>query len=316
MSEVDWILVCRHDDPHLPLVIKSVTGRSERLTTVLLGLPAHDYDIQISPQKATVRVEDALIDLSCAAKARLLSLPFAVNRPPSVQTTSPFSAREWEASLGSIWRIWGGVNPKGWLIHPNAIELQDAKPYLLWLAATLQVPVPPWLIARRVLAHAGSGRIVCKAVNAWQEVSAGRYLTTTLVPEDLIGSIDNPLETPTLTQQYVAHSEELRLYLTRDAEVGAQLQLIDSDEHITDFRTASREQLGCQVVSDIPPSIPVDGLRQLMTIIGINYCVFDFLQAGSGYVLTDINPCGSWAYLQGDFGVDLTDHILEGLQPA
>lgn len=166
------LLVCRHDDPHAPLIQRSLDLAGVEHCTLRLGLDFHEYRLHIGPRVATLACGDQVCDLGLVRNSFLVYLPFAVDRMPLVEGCSGFAAREWDASMRSIFDIWGRENREGWLIDPAANMTQNAKPMLLYMAGISGAELPVWQISQNIGLDAVS-EIVGKAINSWQQVDEG-----------------------------------------------------------------------------------------------------------------------------------------------
>lgn len=249
------------------------------------------------------------ISLETAAGACLIALPFAVNRPPLVAEAEGFALREWHTSITSLLRIWGEVNHEGWQVSFDALELQDSKPFLLWLAGRFGLAIPTWEVYRGIRLP---DPLVGKAINAYQEVAPSTYYSTRKIPSETRQALRRTsLDTPALTQEYIEHDTELRVYVSGSREVAAMLKR-KTRQSIDDFRTARTLDLQCTRVDDVQAYLDVEKVRSYMNHLQLRYCAFDFLLLRDRALLVDVNPVGSWAYLAHDFGLDLTSEIVEG----
>ncbi|WP_256788550.1 RimK family alpha-L-glutamate ligase [Frankia sp. AvcI1] len=305
------LVIGRHDDQHVARCA-AVLGAAGRTCEVLwLGLARQRYRIHGDLASMELGLDGRRYPL--ADYRHVLCLPMAVNRPSMVDTDGDeFGEREWNALLRSVLVRSAAHSPAAWLIHPDADLLQDRKIALLQCAARAcpELAIPPTVITNELLdadvALLGD-RIVVKPINAWQEVSPGRYFNTTLLTDAALAKIRQvgPLDTPTIFQRFLPHSIEYRCYCVHNAVLTVRLQVAPGS---ADSRLPGASQ-GATVTTDEQDFAPA--LREITRSLRVHYCCFDMVMDGSGRSwLTDINPTGSWRYLENQFDCDLTSWIL------
>lgn len=310
------VVIGRHDDSHFGSVGRACVSLGYQVHAIPLGLERTEYSVVIDNARAELGVADVTVNLDLARSSYLVFLPFAVSRPEWVHGVSSFEAREWSSSLRSIFSIWGSSNSRGWSLRPDAISLQDSKPFLLHLADELcaDTPIPGWALSSPAVPETRGGeQQVLKCINAWQEISGGRFLNTSFIGSRQLQSFSNgSLGAPIMVQDYVAHNVESRLYLSGDRYVHVSQRYELGASMVADLRTA--EPTGADVDSGLIAEVPwMEGLRTLMDALDVRYCSFDLAEAEAGRVLLDVNPVGSWTFLEKRYGIDITTDIVEGL---
>jgi glutathione synthase/RimK-type ligase-like ATP-grasp enzyme len=126
---------------------------------------------------------------------------------------------------------------------------------------------------------------------------------------DAKGLESRRLDGPLWLQTYLKHERELRVFIAGNSEFAVQLESFSSS--IVDFRLLDSTNADAQIVV-VPPELSVTA-RRLMKRLGLNYCVFDIIVDADGtFWFVDVNPLGTWDYLEKDFGLSLTDKIVNG----
>lgn len=310
------VLAARYDDPHIRLIEVALTQLGIGCTTLPLGLDAAEYDIEVDAGRTRVRCRSSDIDTKMIRDSALICLPFAVNRPPIVQAADAFGAREWKACFDSIFRIWGRESGGGWLIEPNALELQDSKLFLLHLLERRGIRVPEWAVSNH-LGLPDSGAIVGKPINAWEEVSPGQYFTTTVISDELRDEVAHVrLATPAYVQEHVGHDAEARVYVAAGRATAVMFELRVGEAAPIDFRLGDAQTMSCRLLTDPAAELPIAELIGFTAELGLRYCVFDVVLRGDEQMVVDVNPAGSWAYLEDVFGIDISRPLLGDLLQA
>lgn len=310
------VVVGRHDCSHFDAVRASCEKSGLETHAVPLGLDAASYSVTLDVDHADIAVESTSVTLSVATGSRLIFLPFAVNNPPWVEAATPFEVREWTAAMRSVFMAWGNSRAEGWLLDPQLLSLQDSKPFLLRQFAhhAPLVRVPPWAVSSApapLLTRIGPA--VVKSVNAWQEIREGRYLNTAFVSEHLRSRVTTTeLNAPLLVQSYVPHTTEVRLYVSGQRYV-ALTQIYPAEVHgAPDLRVMEPAEVDV-ARGHVSDHEVARSLRATMDQLDLRYCAFDYALEDGSCLLFDINPVGSWTFLEARHGLDLTEDIVEGV---
>jgi hypothetical protein len=305
------LVIARDDDPHVPLITAALDDLGRSCAVLPIGLDRARYRVSGAFPSLALDVDDQRIQP--AEFSRVLYLPMAVNRPPLVTCADdPFGAREWTSVLESLFMMWARQRPEAWLIRPGAEILQDRKLALLAQSVEAGLLLPPTLVSNliteRDLESLG-GRVIAKAINAWQEIRPGQFFNSTDLEKGAQRRIveAGQLATPALLQSFVPHEAEYRCYCV-DGEM--VMVLLDIAPDVVDARLPSAVT-GARLVSG--QSELAGKLLGLTAGLGLSYCCYDVLvDSGGQHWVTDINPVGSWAYLRAEHGLDLTPPILHG----
>jgi hypothetical protein len=230
---------------------------------------------------------------------------------PISGATHPFAQREWNALLSSVIRIWERASPRPWLLGAQSADWRDRKLELLAAAEEDGARVPPGHVLTVVEpGGVGDRNWVAKAINGWEEIRPGKFFNTRLLSKmDAKGLESRRLDGPLWLQTYLKHERELRVFIAGNSEFAVQLASFSSS--IVDFRLLDSTNADAQIVV-VPPELSVTA-RRLMKRLGLNYCVFDIIVDADGtFWFVDVNPLGTWDYLEKDFGLSLTDKIVNG----
>lgn len=276
-----------------------------------LGLEESEYALSGSLTDPVISTERGSFSSSTVREQRVFYFRIAVDAPPFVARRTPlnsFAIREWDAVFQSALASWERESEWPWLIGTAALQLQNRAGHLLRAASQYGAVVPPsYLSGGRVRPVLPTDPVVAKAINAWQEVAPQRYFNTRRVDSALMSKILSTGESsPLLLQHYVPHMVERRLYLVgRDA---ITVERIAATETV-DFRVLDKRLAWASIVSTSDSSLKV--ARAVAADFGLSYCVFDFLVADDHVeYLTDINPAGSWHYLEKTFELGITKCIM------
>lgn len=309
------ILISRFDDPHADLVKSAAARRGVHLQNLRLGLEHRAYSVRSDSFDVKIFQADEEYSAELLRESDVLFLPFAVNHLPWVASAgNEFKTREWNATVESALLQWWDATGRRWLIGPTAPMLQDRKLYLLRTADRLfgELAIPEAQVGTHFSSFSNRGRLVAKAVNAWQQVNERQYFNTSELSDEHIHRIRaNGNIAPVVIQRFIPHVSELRVYCARGALFIVQIDAEGPSP--VDFRLLGRHTGTAREVTDkLSPKV-CEALMELCRHLSIEYCCFDFIvdQDGGTLHLTDINPTGSWRYLARDFDVDVTDFVLD-----
>jgi len=310
-SPVVVVVVAFAGDVHERLLTAELLSRGHAVHVIQLGLEANEYEVALGPGTADLRSNETTVSLETASRAHLLFLEFDVSNPRWVVAENDFVAREWASALGSVFMSWNDVNPVGWLIGPEALLLQDRKPYLLMGAdqACPHVRIPNWCVTQRL--GVGAKQRVRKSINAWQEYEPGRYINTArltrVFEENFAGEL---LPAPLLLQDLAQHEVELRLYIAGERYAGVwQSYAVQSEVDLRLSNAISARSASGFVKDDLR----FYELSLFLKSIGLRYAAFDFAVRGDELLLLDINPVGTWGFLEGVTDLNISRIIIEGL---
>jgi hypothetical protein len=245
------------------------------------------------------------------AESEVLVLRFAVDQPAPVQSTShEFLVREWTTLIESA--LWLGEfkSRKPWLVGRRNFELIDKKIFLLEVARSVGARIPQAFISHIWPTLEDDEKWVVKAMNAWQEVTPGKFFNTRLVADFSVAMRPSQeLDGPLLFQRYVPHEEEWRVYIAGSSSVA--VRIVPSGAKDVDFRIINPAEVSAHTTQ-----VPAELERLCRAItgkLGLQYCAFDFIpESTQGWLLLDVNPVGSWDYLDVPHKLSITESIVNG----
>lgn len=296
------------------LVKAAAYRRGAEVFHLELGNRPERYEVKSEGLDVRIKYNDIEFCAENFVDTRVLYLPFDVSRPHFVGgVLSDFDSREWNALFSSFVWNWYEGDSSLWLIRPDALEMQDRKVNLLWTVSRLNLrtlKIPTTRLGNRFELDR-SQQLVAKSINAWQEVAPGRYFNTTWLSKDQTAVLSSKgSTTPVIIQTWLPHLKELRVYVAREALYAVSIR---ASEHIADFRMLKKGQELHPVTQELLDGQVRDELILVCRSLSLDYCVFDVMveDGSADLYLCDINPTGSWSYLMRDFGLDITDFVLD-----
>jgi hypothetical protein len=218
-----------------------------------------------------------------------------------------FSEREWSSLIDGLLLTEERQGRSTWLNPPSATLLTSNKLALLLHATSLGLPVPAFSVSTPVRLPSASGHaLVTKAISLDERIDAERYFGTALLAEEDVQDLPGTrLPTPSLLQEYVPASAELRVFYAL-GELFC-LALTPSRDHV-DIRYEARSALSPQAV-DTPPSL-AEAFGTLARALALSYCTFDVVIPEVGRpMLVDITPNGDWAFFESRSLPNVTDFL-------
>lgn len=310
-------IIGRADDPHVQM-LQEASAPFGPVSVLSLGLPPESYSLRkgTGHMLPSVEVDGEVFSPLGAAKTTVWYLPFAMNDPPPVDASSEFSAREWRALLESLIAHWYWQNPSGWPIRPDALQLQDRKIHLLEVIAEAGIAiVPETEIGKRIPPDlAKRGGLVAKPLGRWHEIDKVHYFNTTrLEPGVLAATAGADMETPIFVQREFPHTREFRTYIA-----GARSVTVALDRRVgateVDFRLLVRNgDISARPLDDNPLHAAL--ARAVSDTLNLGYCALDYIlrESDGAPVVFDVNPCGSWAYIERAFGIGISKRLVDGV---
>jgi hypothetical protein len=162
----------------------------------------------------------------------------------------------------------------------------------------LGLPVPAFSVSTPVrFPSSASQDLVTKAISADERIDETRYFSTArLSAKDLRDLPGTRIPTPSLLQEYISPSLELRVFYVLGEFL--TLALTPSAKHV-DIRHTPRADLFPRP-HDLAPELR-SALGELAREFNLGYCTFDFIVPRDGpTALVDITPNGDWDYFESD----------------
>ena len=275
-----------------------------------VSVQADERGFQLEQPGTTLRSAD-LRDTPIVVHRRRLLQP----RPlVTSELTSPqdrgFSEREWTSLIDGVLLDEERQSRSTWLNSPTATLLTSNKLSLLLFAARTGVPVPSFSVSTPVCFPATGRGLVAKAISADERIDSSRHFSTALLsPEDLHDLPGARTPTPSLLQEYVPASLELRVFYALGEFL--TLALTPCAENV-DIRHSTRARL-----SPRPYDLPADlcaALGGLARAFALGYCTFDLVVPSDGPPeLVDITPNGDWDYFESDEAPMVTEFLADAI---
>ncbi|MBE1574517.1 ATP-grasp ribosomal peptide maturase [Amycolatopsis roodepoortensis] len=210
--------------------------------------------------------------------------------------------------------------PVLWVNHPARLADAAYKPVQLVTAARCGLDVPETAITNDpdvVHAFVKGGKTVTKTfgTNTIMEEGVRKISFTRLVQESDLDDLRGLDQTTHLFQRWVPKAFEVRMVVIGDHITAASIHTRSATAYI-DWRT-DYDSLDYSLIE--PPPDVVDGVRRLMTSMGLVYGSLDFVVHPDGaWTFLEINAGGQYGWLEDATGAPLTDQLadlLAGGQP-
>lgn len=228
---------------------------------------------------------------------------------PDSDAVSEFVCQEVKEFAGGMYR---SIDCAFWINDPKSLENAFWRMPQLALAATLGFRVPRTVVtndphdAAEFLADLPpAGACVKRLSNARmvQAVGAGIWATHVAPPDygDMASSV---VFAPTLLQEYVEKSVELRVVLVGDRVFSSVIHSQDCSLSKHDWRRGQLHGL-----TQEPGEIPADVAalcRRMLDRMGLVFGAFDLVVTPTGeYVFLEVNPTGQWLWMETDLGLPI-----------
>lgn len=228
--------------------------------------------------------------------------PVAPSLPETTfdRVAQDFITTESRYTLDSIWRVLNSF----WVSHPDKLRAAETKLLQLIKAAQLGLTVPHTLITTSpekvqgfYIAH---NRQIIYKPQRYIQVDRDEtvdLIYTSLVDEEKAKHIDDVRFVPSLFQDYIPKSSELRITVIGNRILTVQ---IHSQEHALahhDWRRANSTEL-----RHTPYELPSDIAKKCATLVksyGLAFGAIDMILTPDGeYVFLEMNPNGQWAWIE------------------
>jgi glutathione synthase/RimK-type ligase-like ATP-grasp enzyme len=220
-------------------------------------------------------------------------------------------ADQWRGLVSGL-RAIPGIS---WVNRPEANAVAESKIVQMAAASSLGIRVPATLVtnsrsaALRFLDQ--HGEIVAKALLAplIEDVTNPRFVFTTRVGAELIGSMESNEASPLILQRLIAPKRDVRVTVVGGRVFAAAVS--DADEEQIDWR--ARHPRPAFEVAAIPDSV-IHHATALTRQLDLRFAAIDFVVDQRGrYYFLEVNPNGEWGWLQHTCGLPIGDAIAEAL---
>ncbi|MBI4719628.1 MAG: MvdC family ATP-grasp ribosomal peptide maturase [Planctomycetes bacterium] len=222
-------------------------------------------------------------------------------------------------SLAALRAFLLGLRPYRWLDHPEPIREAGDKIGQLRAALGAGLAIPRTLVTndpgsvRRF--HADTqGATVAKLLTHLGNSTerAPLFVPTSRIGEDDLAELDSLRHCPMVFQEQIPKDRDLRIVYVAGRLFVAAVDAAGSQAGSVDWRRAAPEE--CRWQRDEVPRAVSDGIRMLMTDLGLGFGVLDMIRTPSGdHVFLEVNPTGEWGMLERDLGLPIAETIAEAL---
>jgi glutathione synthase/RimK-type ligase-like ATP-grasp enzyme len=225
-----------------------------------------------------------------------------------------------EEALRGLWRSLDVY----WMSNPINIQKASSKIYQLSIAPYFGFKIPDTLITlspKEAIEFWSKhqGNVIVKPLSGIGFLSpktqtpAGVY--TSKVEEKDIIEIETVKYAPTLFQEYVPKSIEIRITVVGTKVFAAEIHSQVNEESKHDWR-----RLSPRYIPHYPHSLPNDLKEKCVKLVqymGLNFGAIDMIKCPNGdYVFLEINPNGQWLWIEEITGLPISDAIVDSLLSA
>lgn len=311
------LIVSTKFDPHVDILIRSLTER--HLSFVRFN--TEDYPLRaslaISLSSDTHREQLKVPNNKLVRGNDITSVwyrrPAAFEFPPQFSPQAhAFADRETTATIRGLWSLLDCI----WVNHPDCNRLAEIKLNQLKRAMQLGLEIPKTLVTnspaetRRFVNKLG-GNVVVKSLSGGfvpDDVAPISIFTNILEPEGIQNLGDVRL-TPTLFQEYIPKSVEIRATVVDNRIFAAEIHSQVNPDTLHDWRHDTL---------NLPHRIhqlPEDIARKCLALVrsfNLNFGAIDMiLTPKDRYVFLELNPNGQWAWVEDLTGLPITDALID-----
>lgn len=224
-----------------------------------------------------------------------------------------FIERQFREVRRSLWTLMSG---KKWIDDPWKIQRAEGKIFQLASAAIVGLDIPdtaitsdPEEVRRLYVEH--HGKIISKIVVPAPILDHVIY--TNLVTEEQMKGIDSVKMCPSIFQEEVSKSYELRITVVGNKLFTAKIDSQADEETKTDWR--KKPVLNDHAVSFSQYELPYDvtqKIHRFMEKMGLRFGCIDMIVTPEGkYVFLEINSSGQWYFVQLKTKMNIATAIVE-----
>jgi hypothetical protein len=229
------------------------------------------------------------------------------------QDHANFIERQFRELRKSLWTL---MSDKRWIDDPWKIQRAEGKIFQLASASSVGLDIPdtvvtsdPEEVKRFYIDH--HGKIVSKIVIPAPILDHVIY--TNLVTEKQMEGIDSVRMCPSIFQEEVLKSYELRITVVGDKLLTARIDSQQDEETRIDWR--KKPTLNDHAVSFSPCSLPDDITQKIflfMGKMGLRFgCIDMIVTTDNRHVFLEINPNGQWYFVQQKTSMDIATAIVD-----
>lgn len=309
------VVISHPDDRHAQVILDDLDRHGhEAFLLDIADLPERmsislDYE---RPERPTVTVEHherGRVDLSAATSVwwrRPLAPTLDAIADPDV---FGFTHGEWHEALNGLYQLL--TCP--WMNHPIRNEVASRKALQLVVAARIGFRTPRTMMtsdptrARAFIEREGIGNVIYKTFASTHQV----WRETRLVSANDLEVLDSLRYAPVIFQEYINAVADLRVTIVGDEVFAMAIDTRGTDYEV-DFRISMHD--ATTSVAELP-EVVLDGLRSLMSRLGLAYGAIDLRLTDDGdYVFLEINPAGEFLFVEHRSGLAVTDAVSRWLR--
>ncbi len=209
-----------------------------------------------------------------------------------------------------------------WISNPDSIRRAEHKIVQLNEAHRIGFTLPRTLISNsaeevRDFFRTCPDGIVAKPLflGFLHHNNEGKFIYTTRLAEDDLSADDEIQFTPSIYQQYVPKTADIRVTVVGDRVFATRITARNLPANIPDWRCVDLTDL-----DHAPYELPDEEKRkcvQLLKMLRLEFGAIDYVLDEAGqHVFLEINPNGQWAWLESATGVNISaaivDHLVAG----
>lgn len=214
--------------------------------------------------------------------------------------------------------LWFSTNGVLWLNNPYNLEKARKKVLQLKIAKEIGLKIPRTIITNnservREFFMQCNGKMIYKTMKesflGYED--KGFHVPTTLLQEEHLQKLSLINSTPSLFQEYIEKSYEVRITIVGDKIFAAKIDSQSNPLTSIDWRHPDLiDKIPYEPIS-IPEEIMVQ-CHRLMGILGIQFGALDFIvNKNDEYIFLEINPNGQWYWIEHLTGLLISDALCD-----
>ncbi|MFA6601281.1 MAG: hypothetical protein WCT02_00235 [Candidatus Paceibacterota bacterium] len=239
-------------------------------------------------------------------------LPMDLLRHPQVEFR-PFISAQFLEMRKALWSL---MSKAKWLNDPWKMAQAENKIVQLSAATQSGLAVPDTIVTsdpeavRHFYAEHG-GRIIVKILATSPILDQVIY--TNLVSEESIQTIETVKLSPSIFQEYIPKSYELRITVVGHQIFPVKILSQANIQTSIDWRAKPTDNdHGVMMEQCTLPEKIIDQIRHFMSAMGLNFGCIDMIVTPAGhYIFLEINPNGQWYFVQLKTGAQIAEAIAQ-----
>lgn len=225
-----------------------------------------------------------------------------------------FAERETTAAIRGLYSLLDCI----WVNHPDKNRIAEIKLNQLQRAIQLGFEIPRTLVTNdsadaRKFIRSVQGNVVVKTLSggAVLDEENPTAIFTNILKPDAVKHLKEVRFTPTLFQEYVPKSVEIRATVVGNQVFAAEIHSQSLESTRYDWRRKALELVHKQ--HQLPKDIEQKCLS-LVKSFGLHFGAMDLiLTPRDRYIFLELNPNGQWAWIENLTGLPITDALIDVL---